>query len=181
MTPTETLKHEHQIILMVADAARRQAQSIQATGKVNAEKIAKLLEFFENFVDRCHHTKEEGHLFVKLHDHGLAWDEGPLLVMWAEHDQGRRHVAAIKGALDAAAAGQPPALAQVKDNLLAFVELYRQHIDKEDNVLYPMANRLLTQEDQQALAAAFDRVEAEELGEGTHEKYHRLAHELAEE
>jgi hemerythrin-like domain-containing protein len=54
----------------------------------------------------------------------------------------------------------------------------RAHIDKEDNVLYPMADRLFTPEDQRALTKAFEKVEAEEIGEGVHEKYHQLAHDL---
>lgn len=49
----------------------------------------------------------------------------------------------------------------------------------EDNILYPMADGILTFADQAELAAAFDRVEAEDMGEGTHERYHQLAHEWA--
>ena len=42
-----------------------------------------------------------------------------------------------------------------------------------------MADRMLTVEDQQELSEAFARVEAVETGEGLHERYHKLAHELA--
>ncbi len=31
------------------------------------------------------------------------------------------------------------------------------------------------------MVKAFDRVEAEEIGVGVHEKYHQLAHELAKQ
>jgi hemerythrin-like domain-containing protein len=70
-------------------------------------------------------------------------------------------------------------VAAVRDNLLGYTRLLRAHIGKEDNVLYPMAERILTPEDQQWLAEEFDRVEAEEMGAGVHEKYHQMAHELA--
>jgi len=60
------------------------------------------------------------------------------------------------------------------------VALLRAHIDKEDNVLFPMADQLLTAADQKELTEAFEKVEAEEIGEGVHDKYHQLAHELAE-
>ena len=56
--------------------------------------------------------------------------------------------------------------------------MLRAHINKEDNILYPMADQLFTAEDQTALNEAFEQVEAQEMGEGVHEKYHRLAHEL---
>jgi hypothetical protein len=41
-----------------------------------------------------------------------------------------------------------------------------------------LADKLLTPEDQKDLEAAFEKVEAEELGAGTHERYHQLAHGL---
>lgn len=181
MTPTEALKHEHQVILMVLDAAQREARSIEATGKVSAERVGKFVEFFRNFADRCHHAKEEKHLFTRIADRGVPVEGGPIGVMLAEHEQGRSHVAAIDRALKSASAGDASAAASVREHLEAYVELLRQHIDKEDNVLYIMADRVLAAEDQQELAEAFERIEAEELGEGVHEKYHWLAHELAED
>lgn len=39
MTPTEILKHEHQIILKVLDAAEREVQRIQAGGTVDADWV----------------------------------------------------------------------------------------------------------------------------------------------
>ena len=180
MTATETLKHEHQIILMVLDAAEREARSMVATGKVDAERVGKLVEFFRNFADRCHHAKEEDQLFMRMKSRGVPAESGPIFVMLREHEQGRHHVATIAEALAKASAGEAAAVATVRENLLAYAELLRQHIGEEDNILYPMADQILTDEDQQALAEAFERIEAEEMGEGTHEKYHRLAHEVAE-
>jgi hypothetical protein len=43
-----------------------------------------------------------------------------------------------------------------------------------------MADRLLTPKERRDMVKAFDLVEAEEISEGVHEKYHQLAHELAE-
>lgn len=179
MKPTETLKHEHQIILMVLRAAEREAQSIEATGKVHPDKVGKLVEFFRNFADRCHHAKEETHLFVRMERRGVPVEGGPTSVMLREHDEGRRRVTAIAQALSQAATDDQSSVATVQQNLLAYIELLRQHIDKEDNVLYPMADELFTEQDQQELAQAFEKIEAEEMGEGVHEKYHQLAHELA--
>ena len=66
MKPTETLKHEHKIILLVLAAAEKQAKAIEAAGKMEGDKIDKLLDFFRSFADRCHHSKEEKHFFVAL-------------------------------------------------------------------------------------------------------------------
>jgi hemerythrin-like domain-containing protein len=98
--------------------------------------------------------------------------------MLHEHELGRAAVRAIAEALERVKRGEAGAGADLAAALLAYVELLRNHISKEDNVLFPMADRLLPAEDQGALAVAFERVEEEEIGAGVHEKYHDLAHRL---
>jgi len=175
VTPTEQLKHEHQIILLVLKGAEAEADHIQETGEVDKAKIGKLVDFFRNFVDLCHHTKEEKHLFQRMCC-SVPQADRPVSVMLQEHEEGRRKVAALAEAL--AQSGAKAARA-VHDILLAYAALLRQHIAKEDNILYPMADNGLDSQDQQKLSEAFEKVESEEMGKGVHEKYHRLAHELA--
>ncbi len=177
MTPTESLKHEHKVISLVLGAAEREGRSVQATGRVHAEDIARLLDFFQNFADRCHHAKEERHLFALMHERATVG--GLLAATVAEHQEGRRRLRAVAEALPQARQGEAAAVASVGENLLAYAALLRAHIDHEDNVLFPMAEKILSAEDERALAEAFEKVEAEEIGEGVHEKYHRLAHDLA--
>ena len=179
MTPTDELKHEHQIILMVLGAVEREMREIQAGGPVPETRIGQMIDFIQNFADRCHHAKEEDLLFTFMQERGMPIQGGPIGVMLQEHDEGRRLVRAAAEALPRASAGDDGARTALATNLLAFVRLLRVHIDKEDHVLYPMADQLLTAADQADLSAAFERVEAEEMGEGTHERYHQLAHQWA--
>lgn len=172
MKPTETLRHEHQIILLVLTGAETEARR---GADLDLGKAAQMADFFRNFADKCHHAKEEGYLFPTLVQRGMPQDEGPIAVMLSEHNQGRAHVRAIFEELEKAA----PDRMAVADHLEAFVDLLRAHIGKEDNVLFPMADQLLTEQDQVRLEAEFERVETEEIGEGVHERYHELAHELA--
>jgi hemerythrin-like domain-containing protein len=179
MRPTDILTEEHKVILMVCDAAEREARAMRGAGAADAERVAKMVDFFRTFADRCHHAKEEDHLFVKMGERGFPLDFGPVGMMLHEHGQSRANVAAAADNLAAAAAGDAAALAAVSDNLLAYASLLRAHIYKEDNILYPMANQAFSEADQDALAAEFERVERDEIGAGVHEKYHRIAHELA--
>ncbi len=176
MTPTETLKHEHQIVLLALKGATAEAERIGRTGEIDADRVGKLVEFFRVFVDRCHHTKEEKHLFPRL-CRASAQASAPVSVMLREHEEGREKVALVAEAM---AKGGAQSAGAIRDALLAYADLLSQHIAKEDNILYPLADRVLDARDQQSLAEAFERVEAEEMGAGVHEKYHRLAHELAE-
>ena len=63
-------------------------------------------------------------------------------------------------------------------NALGYTALLRQHIQKEDVVLFPMADRIIPIEQHDQVNAAFDHIEHEETGEGVHEKYLALAEEL---
>jgi hemerythrin-like domain-containing protein len=179
MTPTDTLKHEHQVIFLALDGIEGEMRRIQAGGPVRDERIEQMVDFIQNFADRCHHAKEENLLFARMEERGMPADGGPIGVMLQEHQEGRRLVRAVVEALPRASTGDLVASTTLTTNMLDYVRLLRMHIDKEDNILYPMADRLLTADDQSELAAAFDRVEAEEMGEGTHERYHQIAHELA--
>ena len=179
MTPTELLKHEHKIVLMVLEGAEKEARSIGEHGVINELNLERMVDFFRNFTDKCHHAKEEKHLFILMQERGVPKEGGPIGVMLHEHEQGRARVKAVAEAIPKAKSGDANAREALKDNLAAYVELLQGHIDKENNVLFPMADRILTPEDQKTLTDAFDRIEAAEMGEGTHEKYHHLAHEMA--
>jgi len=178
MKPTDTLKHEHKIVLAVLDGAEREAQNIQATEMVDKQKVAKMVDFFRTFMDKCHHSKEERQLFPKLQERGMPGDGGPIAVMLYEHTLGRNEVKAIAEALDKYSAGDATTAGPLAEHLIAFVKLLRDHIDKENDILFTMADQILTPADQDELAAAFDAIEAEEIGEGVHEQYHQFAHEL---
>lgn len=181
MNPTEVLKKEHKIVLLVLNGAEREAKAIQNTNKVNVEKISKMVDFFRNFTDKCHHAKEEGYLVPKMEERGISRESKPISFMLKEHIKGREKVKAIAEALPKAKKGDSSAIKSVKDNLFTYVQLLRGHIEREDDILFPMADRVFTAEDQEALGEAFEKVEAEEMGEGVHEKYHKLAHELGED
>lgn len=179
MLPTEILKNEHQLILMVLDAAEREAALIANGGRVDAARLEQIVDFVRQFADRCHHAKEEDLLFVRMGEKGFPVDGGPVGVMLHEHEVSRSYVATLADSIAAAAGGEARARARVTESLAAYAALLRQHISKEDNILYPMADRVFSDADQQALAADFERVERERFGEDVHERYRALARELA--
>jgi hemerythrin-like domain-containing protein len=179
MLPTDILKQEHQLILMVLDAAEREARAIAGGAAVDPHRLASFVDFIRNFADHCHHAKEEDLLFVRMGEKGFPLQGGPIAVMLHEHELGRAHVAAVADNIAGAAAGVEAARTVMVERLAAYATLLRQHIYKEDNILFPMADQVFGEEDQSALVADFERVERDEIGEGTHERYAALARELA--
>jgi hemerythrin-like domain-containing protein len=75
------------------------------------------------------------------------------------------------------AAGEPPARENLAKSLRALVAFYPSHIWKEDYLLFPLAGKILTLEDQQELMDKFETVDRE-LGLEIHERFTKLAADL---
>jgi hemerythrin-like domain-containing protein len=181
MKPTEILSHEHRVIEQVLACLERMTQKIASEGRIDPQPARDAVAFFRNFADRCHHGKEEAHLFPAMEAKGFSPDCGPTSVMRREHELGRLHVREMAAAIDGAAAGDAKAIERFVEHAESYVALLREHIQKEDHCLFAMANQALSESDQQKLSAAFEKVEAEEMGLGTHETYVKIADALAAE
>ncbi len=177
LNPTAELTHEHEVVLVVVAAMEREAARIRAGEQIDSDDVEKMILFTREFTDACHHNKEEQVLFPLLNEK-VPLAANPVKAMLAEHDQGRAYVRAIAEALPEAGTGDPFAALSVADGLEGYAGLLRAHVEKENKVLFPLAERSLSREDKAALADEFERVEREETGEGVHEKYHALAQEL---
>jgi len=179
MIPTEVLKHEHTIVRLVLRAVERHSAFIEKNDAVDDVAIGKMLDFFHGFVDKCHHTKEEKHLFpwVEQHERGEELGIDALLL---EHEEGRRIAKAVAESLPRAAQGECKAIEDLGKHLAAYVDLLDVHIEREEDELFPAVDDMLESSDSEILIEAFEDVEAEEMGEGVHEKYHQIAHELSD-
>ncbi len=181
MIATEILREEHQIIIMALNGAKREVLSIREFGRVNVAKTEDIVDFCWSFIERCHNAKEEKYLMAKMEERGLPSDKEPILVMSLEHKEGQDIVKAMAAALPQAKTGDSAAIASIALNLRAYIGLSHDHINKEDNIFFPMADQIFTQEDQKELLSAFEKHEAEEIGSGEHDRYHQLARKLAQE
>ena len=155
--PMQMLVDDHTVILSVLDAV--DAAAGQGAVEFPAEFYAKAFDFFAVFADRCHHAKEEDHLFPLLAQRGIPQGNGPLGFMLREHEIGRQHVAAVREALPRAAQGDSAARQAVRSEALAYVELLRQHIMKENQVLFMLAEHTLTSHDKEELYKRFQCAE----------------------
>jgi hemerythrin-like domain-containing protein len=178
MLASEVLKSEHRGIERMLKVLEKEAARLEAGEPVQLRTFEDGVEFLRNFADRCHHTKEETRLFPALKAAGVAVEGGPIGMMLAEHEQGRKHIRGMAEALEAYKNGDRSAGAALASSARAYVSLLRQHIWKEDNVLFPMADRILPESEQASLIASFDKIEEEEMGPGVHERYHQMLDEL---
>lgn len=179
MTPVEILMSEHRVIEQMLNCVEKMGAGCVAARKLDRRDATEALDFLGRFADGCHHGKEEKYLFPMLESKGIPRNGGPVGVMLEEHDLGRLHIRQMKAALEKACAGDAEALRKFQDNALAYAQLLRQHIQKEDQILFQMADQVMTVREQEAMVADFTRVESEDIGAGVHERYLKLADDLA--
>jgi hemerythrin-like domain-containing protein len=171
---TEALKHEHRVIERVLAVIETLAEKPGTGSKAAWEKA---IDFIRNFADKCHHLKEEQILFPALEEHGIPRDGGPVGMMLMEHEEGRALVRAMADAVGGAGADRKQEQI-LKENARAYLRLLREHIQKEDEILFKIADDVLPAEDQKRLAREFEQHEAAEIGSGVHESYVKVAEEL---
>jgi hemerythrin-like domain-containing protein len=173
----DLLMQEHRLIEQVLSALASCARKIGSGGDVDRATVKDFGDFFANFADKCHHAKEEDQLFVKMVDCGMPRDEGPIGVMLVEHDEGRRHVRGLRAIGAGDGPLTPAERAEVVEHALAFVDLLREHIMKEDQILYPMAENIVPRPEMDRLKADFDAYDSNVMG-ADHARYHALARTL---
>lgn len=163
---TNDLRHEHEAILHVLGLLDRMMRMQDAREGEMQGRYQEVVHFLKTFADKCHHGKEETGLFPALEAKGVAVEGGPIGVMLREHEEGRELIRLMAQAL-------------LDQNLKAFgkaaVEyenLLRNHIDKENSVLFPLADRVLSEEEQDSLFGRFEEYEENVMGRGVHEQLH---------
>ncbi|MFN8240382.1 MAG: hemerythrin domain-containing protein [Bacteroidales bacterium] len=155
ITATLNLENDHVHILKLTDIMVSMARSSCS----EAGDMEKVINIIKNYADGIHHAKEEKLLFPLLAERGLSMQQGPVAVMMHEHVEGRAFVKGMRDNLDMFISGNKEAIVRVHENMLGYAGLLQNHISKENNVLFRMADRMLSGTDQDKLLAKFSGVE----------------------
>jgi hemerythrin-like domain-containing protein len=150
-TPTEILREEHRVILRALDVLDAAAGRLAAGSGPPGAWWAELVAWLREFADGVHHAREERSLFPALARAGVPVAGGPVGVMLAEHDEGRGHIRAMEGGAGGARV----------EAARAYARLLRDHIDKENGVLFPLADAVLDEAATRAVAREFEAVDGE--------------------
>ena len=175
---TDLLVEEHQVIERMLEVLNAAAQKLEDGKAVDPDFFMKAGDFIRNFADKCHHAKEENILFKLMTKRGVPTEGGPIGQMLAEHGVGRNYASMLVDAAEELRNGNAAAKGRIIEAARGYADLLSNHIYKENNILYPMGNSVLTADDQAYLKSEFHRVEEEETGHGVHEKYLALVEEM---
>lgn len=155
-TATQNLENDHVHILRLTDVMLAMVEK----QSVDTDHMELALKIIANFADGLHHAKEEEWLFPLMGEKGFSPEFGPVAVMLHEHEEGRGFVKAANEGIRQFKAGDTEALESVYDNLSGYAYLLQGHIDKENNILFRMADRAFSNDEQQDLLVQFAGIDA---------------------
>jgi hemerythrin-like domain-containing protein len=174
MEAISVLRAEHEGVLAVLTQLERAVSAAEQGAPLPPDVFTDIGEFFSVFVDRCHHSKEEAVVFPRLarSAHGAVASH-----LEEEHGRGRELATAYSAAVRGYTPGDTASGQRLAAAARAYAAFLREHIDEEDRELFPAMEGTLAATDA-ALVAAFERIEEEQIGPGTHERLHRLIADL---
>ena len=154
-TATKNLEDDHVHILKLIDVM----ESIAKKQTPDIDQVREIVYIIKNYADGLHHAKEENIFFPMLGTKGFSSQQGPVAVMLLEHTEGRNFVKRISDSISDYEKGDTSALKEIFRNMLGYAELLRNHISKENNILFRMADKVLSEADQTDLLKMFSSEE----------------------
>jgi DUF438 domain-containing protein len=170
----QLLLDDHQTADKVFDAMTK---AFAAPAGPSPAAVGMMLDFFRSYIDKVHNKKEEDCLFPLIESRGVPRQGGPLAVMLMEHEQGRQILARLVPLAEAVAGGDRSRLPALAAVFSEYATLLRNHFWKENDILYPLALRVMTPEDGANVVAGIEAVEAA-AGAGIRERHYALAAEI---
>ena len=152
---TKNLEDDHVYILQLIDVMEAMTKSSEP----DISDLEDAVDLIKTFADGMHHAKEETLLFPLMAEHGFSTQQGPVAMMLHEHTQGRAFVKEMTENIELFKIGDLSALALIYHNMIGYGELLRNHIAKENNVLFRMADQALPKDDQEFLFKQFKEIE----------------------
>lgn len=150
---TTILSNEHKNISKVVEVLTAECNKLDSGSEIDKVFFEKAVDFIQNYADKYHHAKEEDILFTELNKDDVQMHCDPIPQMLHEHDVGRNFV---KGVIEGVSGNET---SKVLEGTRGYIDLIKEHIYKEDNILYPMADEALNDVSQESLSSKFKEVE----------------------
>jgi hemerythrin-like domain-containing protein len=154
---TRNLEDDHVNILRLIDVMEIMAQ----ISEPNVAHLEEVVDLIRNYADGLHHAKEESLLFPLMAERGFSMVQGPIAMMLQDHTEGRNYVKGMAENIQLLKDGDLSALNLVYQNMLGYADLLRNHISKENNILFRMADKALSPSDHQSLIEQFAQIEGQ--------------------
>lgn len=177
LKPTEILESEHKFILHVVSALAELAGKMESGKEINVDLLFSVVDFMRSYADADHHGKEEALLFPFLEKKGVPSQGCPISILITEHQRGRALVSDLSDSAEKYYKNESGAKEKLLKIFHTLVDLYPKHIWREDYLLFPMTDKLLSPDEQDSLRQQFEAAE-NDFGEDKHLRFEQMAQDI---
>jgi hemerythrin-like domain-containing protein len=177
MDSIQVMMKEHEQILQVLEALDRFVDAIHGMPGDKLE-LGRFVTFIREYADERHHGKEEHVLFTAMVRNGFPAEQGPVGMMLVEHQEMRGIVSALRALAEQDAPWSSSDVERLADTARSYTAALREHIMKEDEMLYPMAMEHLPPEVQDQVDEECSALDASRASAGTDATLETLASQL---
>jgi hemerythrin-like domain-containing protein len=162
------LSSEHKIILRTIDVLESMAKQAEAGKEFTKEDVNGIIEILRIFADELHQAKEENVLFPVFTKACDSSETDAIRHMLFEHEKDRSLIERLQNAL---LRSQP---AEFAGHASYLAEILRTHIYKEDNILFDLIDKRLSDEDDVNIVREFQGFDRDFKTSGHDRLLHRL-------
>jgi hemerythrin-like domain-containing protein len=172
------IKSEHRCLAAVIDAMMHVVRKTRSAGTIPDFRLLHvMLYYIREFPERRHHPSEDSSLFALLMQRTNEADE-IIRELEAEHDEGEAMLGMLTVALSTWEAGRADGIDGFVNALKHFSEFYWRHMDKEENKVLPIAEKILSEEDWNEIERTFSAHADPLLGKEKSEDFDALLSEI---
>lgn len=154
-TAIKQMTAEHRHIETVIKSLQDAVAALENRQRLNVEKLRNVVEFFRVYADQRHHQREEALFFPILVKRGVPPQGCPIGGLNHEHEKGRALVSALDERITFYEQQRPGSDQVLRQTLQDLGKLYQHHLWMEDAMVFPLAEKLVSDDDNRELMIKF--------------------------
>jgi len=157
MSPViQTLRQEHRNIARLLAALEHQVELVAEAKRPDYELLQDIAAYFCDYLDRCHHPKEDA-VFRQLQAKHPQEAQG-IANLAQEHRDAAARVHRFRDNIQALFKDQVMPITTLVSAARSFIDAERQHMRMEESAFFPVAEAKLSNEDWQCVESALSHI-----------------------
>lgn len=180
MIVTDTLIKEHHVIHKMLDSLECAKNCIENGTLPGKDFFQKAVRFSYDFVDRFHHFKEEFLMFGMLAQKKEGLLDLEIGSLRYQHEKCHGCVRKIESSLGGYDEKDEISVTTLIENLSIYISVLRRHIYLEDQIFFPMVEKMITEQEKKILADQFHKEESRMGGGKMFKSCKKISDEMGE-
>jgi len=174
MTPTENLINEHKKINELLDIMSKIALKIKSKDVFYPNDVEEVVKYLINIIENSHHGKEDDVFYPELISSGIPKETAPLSIINYEHIISVNYLKDISSCVVNCKIGNDFSGELLADSLTNYVIAIKNHIQREEEIVFPIANEVFSIEKQNEILQRFEVIEQKYISNSFNDQFDKL-------